>query len=69
MEVLRNLKKLDNYSLITKVEKRLAKIKHKIEQRNRQFEIDLVHDWQIYYPEANFSKIREKWNNSLIKTI
>ena len=69
MEVLRNLKKLDNYSLITKVEKRLAKIKQKIEQRNREFEIDLVHDWQIYYPEANFSKIREKWNNSLIKNI
>lgn len=68
MDMLRKLKKLDNYGLITKVEKRLAKIKSKIEQRNKEFEIDLVHDWQIYYPDDNFSKIREKWNNSLIKS-
>lgn len=35
MSTFRNIKKLDHYHLITKVEKRLIKIKQKIEQRNR----------------------------------
>lgn len=37
MIVLRNLKKLNNFGLITKVEKRLVKIKRKIEQKNKDF--------------------------------
>lgn len=63
MNYLRNLKNRDNYGLITKVQKRLAKIKRRIESMNKVFEIDLAHDCEIFYPEFNFSKIREKWNN------
>lgn len=35
MIALRNLKKYSNFGLITKVEKRLIKIKRKIEQKNK----------------------------------
>jgi hypothetical protein len=33
-----------------KVEGRLGKIKRKIDEKNKDFEIDVLHDWKIYYP-------------------
>ena len=46
-----------NKKLLIKVEKRLAKIKKKIEERNKDFEIDIAHDWGIYEPEWNLSRL------------
>lgn len=66
MNSLRKMRKQDSFQLITKVEKMLNKIKQKIQQKNRQFEVDSAYDWEIYFTNFNFSKLREIWNKRLV---
>ena len=58
-----------NFKLIMKIEKRLGKIKKKIGDRERVFEVDTAFDWNIYEPQWNLSDLKEKWNSNADKNI
>ena len=62
LETIRKFKNTENYKMIVKVEKRLLKIRKKLNIRSREFEIDAAHDWRIFEPHWNLSNLKESWN-------
>ena len=61
------LTKISQDKFYGRIEKRLMKIKDQIVLNKHLFEVDTAHDWAIYIPDQNLSKMREKINNGQVK--
>lgn len=69
LEDIHKLHENRNFKLIMKIEKRLGKIKKKIDKNKREFEIDTAFDWNLYEPNLNLSNLKERWNQKTIDKI
>ena len=56
------LKQLSENQVYSKIEKRIAKIREKIQEERTLFDVDQAHDWNCYLPEWNLSRLKEVWN-------
>ena len=61
------LTKISQDKFYGRIEKRLMRIKDQIVLNKHLFEVDTAHDWSIYIPDQNLSKLREKANNRQTK--
>ena len=62
MKIFRQIQESKEGKMMVKVEKRLTKIKNMLDERNKYFQIDIAHDWQIFEPSCNLINVKEKWN-------
>jgi hypothetical protein len=60
------MKKINEDSFYGRIGKRLMKIRDHIQTTNTLFEVDIAHDWSIYLPDQNLSKLRETVNQKKI---
>lgn len=60
------LKEMNEDSFYGRIGKRLMKIRDHIQSNRNLFEVDLAHDWPIYLPDHNLSKMRELVNEKKV---